>query len=142
MSRWPGPQPRLLPFEQWPRADLTAWHQALQDAGPFGSNSAASAWSEDTLQNITLGYARWLAWLLEHGEDLEQSPADRVTPPRVAAYLADLRLINSDFTVLMRLRRLRCNAAHRPGQGLGMVASRARQPGSPLRPGSQQGCSN
>jgi len=106
---WPVSQPRLLPLEQWPQADLTAWHRALEDAGPFGPSSVASAWSEDTCLNIKLGYARWLAWLLEHGEDLDQPPPDRITPARVAAYIADLRRINSDFTVLMRISAL-CDA--------------------------------
>jgi hypothetical protein len=103
----PGSQRRLLlPFEEWPQADQALWQSALRDADPFGQNSVAISWGDHTRQNTRLGYARWLGWLSEHGMDLDPRPADRVTQPRVAAYIADLRQVNSDFTILCRLQTL------------------------------------
>jgi integrase/recombinase XerD len=52
------------------------------------------------------GYGRWLSWLAERGVDINQPPPDRVTRQRVEAYIADLRRINGDFTIVFRLEEL------------------------------------
>jgi site-specific recombinase XerD len=95
-----------LPIEQWPEADRVGWRKAIQDAGPFGRNSTASAWAEATRAGTVFGYGRWLGWASEKGFVMNGPPADRVTPSRVQAYIADLRRINGDFTVLRRVQSL------------------------------------
>ena len=104
----PDPRRRLcLPIEQWPEADRAAWQQAIQNADPFGRNSAASSWAERSRAKTTAGYGRWLTWSSEQGVETTQPPADRVTPPRVEAYIADLRRTNGGFTIQSRVQELR-----------------------------------
>jgi hypothetical protein len=102
-----GPGRRLcLPIEQWPEADRAAWQWAIQDAGPFGRNSTASAWAEATRAGTVAGYGRWLSWISEKGLKMNEPPADRVTPPRVKAYILDLRGINGGSTIVTRVEQL------------------------------------
>lgn len=104
----PGSRRRLcLPIEQWPEADRAAWQQAIQGVGPFGVNSTASSWAERSRAKTTAGYGRWLKWSSEQGVHMNRSPADRVTPPRVEAYIADLRRTNGGFTIQCRVQELR-----------------------------------
>ena len=91
-----------LPIEQWPEADRAGWRRAMQDPGLFGRNSIASAWAEATRAGTMAGYGRWLSWVAEKGIEMSGPPADRVTPPRVEAYIVDLRRINGGFTILRR----------------------------------------
>ena len=53
------------------------------------------------------GYGRWLAWL--HCRDLLEpatAPAERITPERVCAYVADLSVFDASGTILSRLQEL------------------------------------
>src|SRR6516162_8936686 len=92
--------------EQWPETDRAAWQQATQDTDPFNRSSAASSWAERMRAKTAAGYGRWLSWLSEQGVDTNQPPPDRITRQRVAAYIADLRRINGDFTIVFRLEEL------------------------------------
>ena len=98
--------PGLLPIEQWPEAERAVWQQAIECADPFSRNSAPSVWAEGTRVSTAAGYARWLSWISEKGVEMNGPPADRVTPPRVQAYIDDLRRINGDFTILRRVQAL------------------------------------
>ena len=112
----PGSRRRLyLPIEQWPEADFAAWQQVIAGADPFGSASAASPWAESSRAKTAAGYGRWLSWLSEQGVDTNQPPADRVTPPRVEACIADLRRTNGGFTSSPGCRTSRCDSDHSAG---------------------------
>ena len=95
------------PVEYWPEPDQAAWRKALQEIDPFGSGTPAAEWSERSRTKTARGYGRWLSWLSEKGQlDPHQTPDDRVTPPRVRNYVADLARSDSDFTVVCRVQEL------------------------------------
>jgi hypothetical protein len=62
--------------------------------------------AEYSNRNAIYGYGRWLTWLGRQGLlEVESSPADRIIPARVAAYIADIEEHNATQTLLDRLRR-------------------------------------
>ena len=103
----PGSGHLCRPIEYWPEADQAAWRKALQEVDPFGSGTPSAEWSERSRTKTARGYGRWLSWLSEKGQlDRRQAPGDRVTPARLANYVADLARIDSDFTVVCGVQEL------------------------------------
>ncbi|MBV8525672.1 MAG: hypothetical protein JOY71_26745 [Acetobacteraceae bacterium] len=77
----------------WPAPDRTTWVNARLGVGPGGRENPSLTWSERTLKKNKDGYGRYLSWL--HREGLlneDEMIADRITPDRVAAYIAYLKL--------------------------------------------------
>jgi hypothetical protein len=67
----------------------------------------AAHWAQHTRNKVAKGYGRWTTWLISNGLlDPLASPADRVTPDRVARYVADLRKLNAPYSVLARVQEL------------------------------------
>jgi integrase len=74
----------------------------------FEPESPAASWSERSRTKTARGYGRWLSWLFgKELLDLEQSPDDRVTEPRVKTYIVDLvGTSNGGYTVVCRIQEL------------------------------------
>jgi integrase/recombinase XerD len=83
------------------------WEAALVPGDLFENGGARANHSEISNRNAVSGYGRWLTWLEFEGLlDETSSPADRITPDRVKAYIAGLEKHNSTQTILSRLQEL------------------------------------
>jgi hypothetical protein len=107
------PDRRCRPLGEWPHIDRHLWLTGLVPGDLFEERGARAKFTENTNRGVVEGYGRWLQWLDRHGLlDQTNSPADRITPDRVRAYLADLERHNATQTVLNRLvRRLHLHLA-------------------------------
>jgi len=87
-----GPVRRCLPVAQWPETDCTAWAAAHRRGGLLDDDRLAASWAPATSNLIASGYGRFLSYLAEtEGLDTQASLQNRVTRPRVEAYVAHLR---------------------------------------------------
>jgi integrase/recombinase XerD len=92
MTRMRDPRRACLLAEQWPEADQDLWRRALDGDIDDGEACAwATRWRPRTQLANRQGYGRWINHLFRSGADIEKSPAARVTPEQVRAYLAELR---------------------------------------------------
>ena len=101
------PARRCLKPDLWPEADRRAWEAAQHQGDVLEPGGAAAGWAPYTRTKIEKGYGRWLTWLI--GKSLLDplaSPAERVTPDRVAQYVAELRQLNAPYSVLARVQEL------------------------------------
>jgi integrase/recombinase XerD len=114
-----GPKPSLcVPIEEWPAADRYAWEASMIKSGPFDDGGLAADWPAARIRNVKKGYGRFLTFLAGRGElDPSAKPGERATRARVSAYLAELFLRNSGFTIPTRLQEL--------GDGLRAMAPEA-----------------
>ena len=96
-----GPTARLIwSLSLWPAPDRTTWVNARDGTAPGGRENPSLSWSERTRKKNKDGYGRYLSWLHREGllNDGERT-ADRITPERVAAYVAHLKLQVSPVSV-------------------------------------------
>ncbi len=101
------PTRRCLRVCDWPEPDRRAWESCLQQGDPLDPGGLGSNWAPLTRRKNAKGYGRWLTWLIAKGIlDPDCSPADRVVPERVAAYVDELRTLNSSNTVIFRVQEL------------------------------------
>jgi integrase/recombinase XerD len=101
------PDRRCKPPDEWPADDRDRWLAALTLGDLFDDLGARAGHSEVSNRNAAYGYGRWLTFLERRGWlDAASSPAERITPVRVNAYIADLETHNSTQTVLNRLQEL------------------------------------
>jgi len=100
-----------LPVLDWPAPDRKAWDAAHRRGGLLDEDGLAVSWAPATTEIIAGGYGRYLSYLVT-ANDLEPtaSAADRITRPRVEAYVAHLRERNHSTTVAARILQL-CEAA-------------------------------
>jgi integrase len=89
-----GEGPRIiLPLDQWPAADRELLEDCCGGSGPLGDANRAAGWSPPRQKIITDSYGRYLAWLAATGGlDLVERPADRITKPKVLAFIDHMRL--------------------------------------------------
>ena len=129
---------RCLPVAEWPAIDCAAWAAAHHRGGLLENDGLAADWASATSSIIARGYGRFLTFLAE-SEDLESftSPADRVTRPRVEAYVTRLRQHNHSSTVAARVAQLaRAVGVMAPASDwswLRRIARRLRQSATPAR---------
>ena len=101
------PARRCLKPDLWPEADRRAWEAAQHQGDVLERGGAAAGWAPHTRTKIEKGYGRWLTWLIGKGLlDPPASPAERVTPDRLAQYVAELRQLNAPYSVLARVQEL------------------------------------
>src|SRR5215469_17063138 len=106
------PARRCLKPGLWPEADRRAWKAAQHQGDVLEGGGSAAGWAPHTRTKIEKGYGRWLTWLTGKGLlDPLASPAERVTPDRLAQYVAELRQLNAPYSVLAR------GAGALPGHG-------------------------
>lgn len=138
------PTRRCKRVEEWPAPDQAAWAAALQPSQDPDRSKVAEHWAEATRHLVVSGHGRWLTWLEQQGLlDPRQSPGERVTPERVAAYMADLRRNAAEATVAVRLEQLghamRAMAPTQPWQWVQQFAAQLRAAAlRPRRPASPQ----
>jgi site-specific recombinase XerD len=99
---------RCWPVSEWPGPDQIAWEAARRRSRRLlEEDGLAADWAKATVRTITKGYGRWVDWLDREGLlDREARPEARVTPERVAGYVAELRRLNAETTVAARVREL------------------------------------
>jgi hypothetical protein len=101
------PDRRCKPLAEWPAIDRTLWQAALVPGDLLEDGGSRARRAEYSNRNAIYGYGRWLTWLGRQGLlEVESSPADRIIPARVAAYIADLEEHNATQTLLDRLQEL------------------------------------
>ncbi|MDZ5454445.1 tyrosine-type recombinase/integrase [Labrys sp. ZIDIC5] len=84
--------PLILKPEHWPTVDRRAWQHCLVHGGLFDTGGAFTSWSEGTRRVHAQGYGSWLSFIRRHHSELmDKSPANRVTPETVQAYIDDGR---------------------------------------------------
>ena len=86
--------PSLLiwPPSRWPAPDKELWRIAQAGHGPDGPDNPAAGWRPRTLEKNEDGYGRYLSWLDREGLLLDgETPAGRITPERVKAYIAQIQ---------------------------------------------------
>ena len=81
-----------LPRQEWPRADRAAWERALSPASLLDDEGGlAASWRPRSREAVLRSYGRWLGFLARHGDlDDVVEPADRMTPERIRAHVAEL----------------------------------------------------
>ena len=100
--------PRLIwPPAWWPERDRETWLAARQGTGPEGLDNPAVHWSERTVKKNQDGYGRYVSWLARSGVLSDAEPlAARITPQRVAAYVAALKATLAPVSVAMTVGAL------------------------------------
>ena len=89
---WKTRQRLAWAVERWPEPDRLAWERARQPADFLTEAGAAATWRAASVRATTGAYGRFLAFLDGHGWlDATQSPAERLTPERLGAYVEHLR---------------------------------------------------
>jgi integrase len=107
-GRGKAPERSCLRRALWPKEDQRLWAAALEPEEPFSETGGTRA-EHRSLSNhgIERGYGRWLTYLARKGLLDDGSPADRITPVEVRAYIAKLdQLGNRNSTILQRLSEL------------------------------------
>jgi len=102
------PRRRCLKVRDWPEGDRRAWMKALEPGDILdGSVGPGFHWSGQTREKYRKGYGRWLTFLTVTGRfEPDASPADRITPENVRAYIEELRETVSSWTLWGRLAEL------------------------------------
>ena len=96
-----------MPLDQWPAEDRQRWIEGLRAGGLFEATGAGACWSPQSQRKFQHGYGRWLSWLNVTGQlDSAMHPGDRVTPTRVAAYVAALAATCAPYTCVGRIQEL------------------------------------
>jgi integrase/recombinase XerD len=98
---------RCMPVGEWPAIDQAAWAAALRPGKPLEPGGLAARWAPTSCRKIESGYGRWLTWLAERGQlDPALPPGARVNRDNVAAYVADLGVVNRGYTIQGRVQDL------------------------------------
>jgi integrase len=132
------PHRRCLPLAEWPTPDRTAWLAALAPGDLLEAGGERARYAPASNRKTEKGYGRWLAWLLCRGYlEPEKAPADRITPERLRAYIADLSVFDASATILSRLQELHDAAAaldcNRNWDWIRQIARRVRAQHVPAR---------
>jgi integrase/recombinase XerD len=91
----------------WPVADRRLWQRSLEKGDILDGSGGAADWAPRTRVRVAEGYGRWISWLSDKGKLYPRSsPADRVEPKRLKAYVDALRAVNAIGTVLSRIEEL------------------------------------
>ena len=99
--------PRSIKPADWPQKDRAAWTTAHRRGSLLDDDGLAASWAVATSDIIARGYGAYLAFLTETSDlDPTMSPAERVTRPRIEAYVACLRERNHSSTVAARILQL------------------------------------
>ena len=84
----------------WPAADRAAWLAALEPGDRLDPGGAAAGWAASTQRGVAQLYGRWLTWIAAAGRrEPGTSPAARVTPENLRAYITDLQKVVASSSV-------------------------------------------
>jgi integrase/recombinase XerD len=137
------PDRRCKGLGEWPEPDRILWQAALVAGDLLDDGGSRAGRSEYSNRNAVDGYGRWLTWLDRQGLlETTGTPADRIIPTRVNAYIADLEEHNATQTLLNRLQELQAVALvmdpDRDWSWLNRMYSRVRTRHRPARPKRQR----
>ncbi len=108
-GRGKAPERTCLKLPFWPEQDRQVWQAACEPADILALDEGLRA-NHAPISNFKAaqGYGRWLTFLnFTNPDSFIEPPAERITLPRVVAYLASLQeLGNSTQTQLGRLQEL------------------------------------
>lgn len=121
---------RSIRLAMWPERDRLAWEGACRPGNVFELPGPAALWSPETCRARVQAYGRYLNFLQRNALLLDiESPFDRLTPDRIALYLAEVRGLLSPHTIKQVLIELRHAAgAMMPDRDWGWIK---RHPGRP-----------
>ena len=101
------PLRRCLKLPQWPDADRSAWEAAVAEGDLLEGGGLAARWRETTRKTVQDAYGRWLTFLELNGWlDPAAWPADRLSPERLRAFIAELQQSVAPFTLCNRITNL------------------------------------
>jgi integrase/recombinase XerD len=119
---------RSRSFEDWPRADQELWLAVIEVGDILEGGGSGAHWAPTTKDNTRKAYAYWLQWLSITGQlDPDSDPLDRITPERVADYIAyrqDELASLTTFVYILDLLRLAQAASERDWTWLKGVKNR------------------
>ena len=99
--------PHCIKPVHWPEKDRAAWIATHRRGGLLDDDGLAASWAPATSDLIARGYGSFLAFLAQTSDlDPTESPADRLTRPRVESYIAYLRGRNHSSTIAARILQL------------------------------------
>ena len=100
-----------------------AWAAAHRRSGLLDDDGLAASWAPATSDIIGRGYGTFLAFLARTADlDPTASPADRLTRPRIEAYVTYLRERNHSSTIAGRILALiRAVAVMNPAADLALL---------------------
>ena len=127
-----------LPVLDWPAPDRKAWDAARRRGGLLDDDGLAAEWAPDTSKIIAGGYGRFLSFLSGIGDlNAPETPAERISRPRVETYVVHLRERNHSSTVAARILQLveaaRVMAPGIDWRWLRRIRSRLRRLSTPAR---------
>ena len=101
----PGdPARHYLPVADWPAPDRALWATVTRRGDILDGAGALASLAPRTLEHYRHSYGRWLTFLrLREKLDPNTSPASRVTPATVAAFVQELRSQVAPLTVAQRI---------------------------------------
>ena len=109
-GRGKAPARACLQLTRWPEADQRLWNAACapMDLLSFEEGGDRSRHAAASNAKAIKGYGRWLTFLtMREPEALALTPAARITPARVGAYVGELQALgNGTATILARLQEL------------------------------------
>ncbi|EYD76040.1 hypothetical protein Rumeso_02469 [Rubellimicrobium mesophilum DSM 19309] len=101
------PSRRCLKPEHWPAGDRQAWAAAVAPGTLLEEGGLAAHWRPATRKSVQDAYGRWLTFLDRHGWlDPDVGAAERLTPDRLRAFIAELQATVAPLTVRNRVRDL------------------------------------
>ena len=101
------PARRSLKLEGWPELDRRAWEATLREGDVLEAGGPGAHWAPLTRVTTARCYGRWLYWLQRNRLlDPATSPADRLTPERMARYIAELKSLNASSTAASQIGHL------------------------------------
>ncbi len=107
VSRNYPPEVRTTLIADWPEADREAWYRAIRKGGVLDEPGRGAEWAPATEDRYARAYGHFLTYLRFEGVlDPDASPADRVTPDIVAAFVTTLEKRITARTVASYLEAL------------------------------------
>lgn len=97
---------KALRIADWPRSDQIAWHDALTVGDLFEVSKPAAQWAQSSRESIAYSYGRWLSYLRKYQLLIDEAPAGRLSPARVADYVRELQGSVRPHTVATYLAHL------------------------------------
>jgi hypothetical protein len=102
-----SPERLCWPPGQWPAADRQLWEAGVAAGELFAPCGVGAHWAAQSQRKFRHGYGRWLSWLAATDQlDPDQPAGARVTPARVAAYVAALSASSAPYSCAGRLQDL------------------------------------
>lgn len=99
--------PLSLKIEDWPLLDRHLWEEARAPLRFDRRARLARSWSDQRCRIVCQSYGQWLSFLTRRGElDPKAPPEERITPERLEAFVRELQVRVSSWSVAMMVQAL------------------------------------